>query len=247
MRKKRRKNKMRNAILKVVLLLVILGGLTLYGIKIYVTHIAPMKPRLDSQVLDAEKTYKIHPIKYDAIPKIYRQAVIATEDRRFWWDPGIDPIGIGRSIVVDVTKQRYAQGGSTITQQLVDNTFLKRRKSLTYKIEQTLYAIGIYDTIPKKTVFEMYANIIYFGNGAYGLYNASETYFNKTPNQLNDGELTLLAGLPNSPNNFDPLLHLQAAKARQAAVVQNMVDMGIITKDQATTILKEPLRLVKKG
>lgn len=239
--------KLRRTVLKGCIFIFLLGGLFLYGLKLYVTHVDPLKPRLEAQVQLAEKTHHVHALSFDALPKTYVQAVISTEDRRFWWDPGIDPIGIIRSMVVDLSKQRFAQGGSTITQQLVDNTFLNRKKSLTYKLTQTLYAIGIYDTVPKKKVFEMYANIIYFGNGAYGLYNAAEMYFSKPPSQLNDGELTMLAGLPNSPSNFDPFYHLTAAKQRQAAVVQNMVDAGMLTKQKADAILKEPLRLVKKG
>lgn len=239
--------RLRRTILKFCVFIILLGGLFLYGLKLFVTHVDPMKPRLEAQVQTVETDHHVHPLTYNALPKTYVQAVISTEDRRFWWDPGIDPIGIIRSIEVDVSQQQFAQGGSTITQQLVDNTFLKRNKSLAYKFNQTLYAIGIYDTVPKKKVLEMYANIIYFGNGAYGLYNASEMYFKKPPSALNEGELTLLAGLPNSPSNYDPFYHLAAAKERQATVVQNMVDTGVISKQKAEAILKEPLRLVKKA
>ncbi len=229
-----------------LVLLVLLVSCFLFGLKIYVTTINPLQPRLEQTVQTLEKKYQVTPITYKKLPDFYIRAVIATEDRRFYSDPGIDPIGISRSIVVDLSKRRYAQGGSTITQQLVDNTFLKRTNSITYKLSQSIYAIGIYDSIPKKKVFEMYANLIYFGEGAYGLMNASETYFRKKPWELNEGELAMLAGIPNSPNNYDPFKHYKLSRKREAAVLQNMVDMSYITKEQSNQIYKVPIRLAKK-
>jgi monofunctional glycosyltransferase len=244
-RVKKKRKAFKRKVVKTLLLIGVVFGLFLYGIKFYFTQLDPMKPKLNARVKTVEEQYHIHPIQYIAIPKTYRQAVIATEDRRFSWDPGIDPIGIIRSVGVDLVKNQYAQGGSTITQQVVDNTFLERNKSLTYKIKQTIYAIGIYDTFQKQDVFEMYANIIYFGHGAYGLVNASETYFGKKPSELNAGELTMLAGIPNSPNQFDPLNDFAASRKRQAEVVHNMVNVGYLTEQEAERVLKEPIRLTK--
>lgn len=233
-------------VIGLLLFLTLLVGCFFYGLNLYVKHINPLKPRLEKTVQTLEKKYKVTPIAYSKLPKFYIKAVIATEDRRFFSDPGIDPIGIGRSVVVDVSKGRYAQGGSTITQQLVDNTFLTRSNSLSYKLSQSIYAIGIYDSVPKKNVFEMYANIIYFGEGSYGLMKASETYFKKKPWELNEGELAMLAGIPNSPNNFDPLKHYKLSRQREADVLQNLVDVSDITKTEANTIYQKPIRLVKK-
>ncbi len=184
-----------------------------------------------------------HYMTYNQIPTVFRNAMIATEDRRFFTDPGIDPIGIMRSFIVDVEKDGYVEGGSTITQQLVDNSIIVHRKTIPYKITQAFYAIGIYDTQSKPETFALYANAIYFGAGAYGLYDAAETYFGKTPSQLNDGELTMLAGLPNLPSLFDPFIHLKLARQRQAIVLQNMVDDGLITSKQSSAIYREPIRL----
>lgn len=236
---------MRNVI-GFLLFLAILLGCFFYGLNLYVSHLNPLKPRLEKTVQTLENKYKVTPITYNKLPKFYIKAVVSTEDRRFFSDPGIDPIGIARSLVVDVSKGRYAQGGSTITQQLVDNTFLTRSHSLTYKLSQSIYAIGIYDSVPKKNVFEMYANLIYFGEGSYGITEASETYFKKKPWELNEGELAMLAGIPNSPNNFDPLKHYKLARKREAAVLQNMVDVSDITKEEAKVIDQKPIRLVKK-
>lgn len=182
-------------------------------------------------------------LPYSHIPAVFRNAMIATEDRRFFSDPGIDPIGIARSVVVDVEKDGYVEGGSTITQQLVDNSIIGRQKTIHRKILQAFYAIGVYDTMSKPETFALYANVIYFGAGAYGLYDAAVTYFGKTPSQLNAGELTMLAGLPNSPSLFDPLTNLKLARQRQAIVLDNMVDDGLITKSQSEKIFLDPIHL----
>jgi penicillin-binding protein 1A len=164
--------------------------------------------------------------------------------RSFFSNIGIDPIGIGRSVYIDVQKKKYAQGGSTITQQLVHNALLSDyQKSLRWKLVEMVYAIGLYDTMTKIEIFSQYANDIYFGEGAYGLYDASETYFGKSPTELNDGELTMLAGIPNAPSVYDPFHSLTLAKERQKVVLLNMVDSGKVVHSQANKILEEPIRL----
>lgn len=222
---------------------IIFIALVFAGVAYYFRHVAHFKATLKTNVAERTKVHQVHYVSYSDIPSTYREAVIATEDRRFWSDPGIDPIGILRSLVVDVERDGYMEGGSTITQQLVDNTLLHRQKSLKYKLTQSIYAIGIYDTISKKQTFTMYANMIYFGQGAYGLYNASETYFGKPPQKLNAGELTMLAGVPNAPSVYDPLHHLSLARQRQKIVLENMVDDGLISKQGSTHIFNEPIRL----
>jgi monofunctional glycosyltransferase len=223
-----------------ILLAVIFGGLT-----VYFRHVSHIHSDLGTSIQEKVTSLHIHPLTYAQIPLLYRQAVIATEDRRFAYDPGIDPIGIVRSVVVDVGKDGYLQGGSTITQQLVDNTLLSHGNSISYKLSQAFYAIGLYDVFHKDDIFQMYANVIYFGHGAYGLYNAAESYFGLPPSQLNGGELTLLAGLPNAPSVYDPFQNLSFARQRQAMVLENMVDSGVLSNTQRQNILRDPLRLKK--
>lgn len=231
--------KLIKALIKIgIVLLVAFGGLTYYF-----RNVLHMNAKLTASFEAKVASQGIHPVPYSQIPSIYREAVIATEDRRFSWDPGIDPIGIARSIFVDVGHDGYIQGGSTITQQLVDNTVIQRNKSLRYKLTQAFYAIGIYDSTSKEQTFEMYANVIYFGNGAYGLYNAAETYFGKTPGELNEGELTMLAGLPNAPSVYDPFRNMSLARERQSIVLENMVDAHLISKQESDHIYSEPIRL----
>ncbi len=228
----------RGLIRLVIVALMVAGGLV-----VYFRYLSNFR----AQVLDAVQArvanFQIHELSYGEIPVMYRNAVIATEDRRFSWDPGVDPVGIVRSLIVDVQKDGYVEGGSTITQQVVDNTLIQRQKSLSYKLQQAFYAIGIYDTFSKERTFAMYANMIYFGQGAYGLYNAAQTYFGKVPQELSAGELTLLAGLPNAPSTYDPFHNFALARQRQAVVLQNMVDAQVITKGQAAQFYREPIVL----
>jgi monofunctional glycosyltransferase len=230
-------------IVRLLVMVVVLIAAIFGGCEWYFTKLHPMAPRLSLQVATIVKERGIHELSYDQIPAFYRHAVIATEDRRFTSDPGIDLVGIARSIFTDIQRDGYVEGGSTITQQLVDNTLLSQQKSLQRKVLQALYAIGVYDSVPKHQVFADYANVIYFGNHAYGLYQASETYFGRPPQHLNEGELAMLAGLPNAPSAYNPIHHYQLAKQRQGDVIQNMVDAGYLTKQQGQAVATEPIRL----
>jgi monofunctional glycosyltransferase len=213
------------------------------GTLYYFSHVNRIASKVQASATEHAKNRNIHVLSYTQIPEMYRNAVVATEDRRFAWDPGIDPLGTARSLMVDVEKDGYVEGGSTITQQLIDQTVIGQRKTLTRKVMQAFYAIGLYETMSKPKIFTLYANDIYFGHGAYGLFAASETYFGRPPAQLNDGELTMLAGLPNAPSVFDPYQSLTAARKRQAIVLQSMVDNGQITVEQSKEITQLPIRL----
>lgn len=226
-----------------LLLLVMIGVMGFSGLALYFRYWSPIRHELQVRYAEKIALHAIRPLTFTQIPRLYRDAVIATEDRRFWWDPGIDPVGIMRSVIVDVEKDGYVEGGSTITQQLVDNTLIHHRHTLIYKLHQMTLAIGLYATFSKKTIFTMYANVIYFGDGAYGLYNASETYFHRPPWRLNEGELALLAGIPNSPTLFNPFRHFALAKARQAVVLENMTDAGLLSRSQASQIRRDPIHL----
>lgn len=216
------------------------------GTLLYFTHVNRIADKVEASAMKRAQTRHIQILSYAEIPEMYRNAVIATEDRRFAWDPGIDPIGIARSIVTDVHKDGYVEGGSTITQQLVDNTVVGQKKTLSRKLAQAFYAIGLYETMSKPKIFSLYANDIYFGHGAYGLSAAARIYFGRMPTQLNDGELTMLAGLPNAPSVFDPFVSLDAARKRQSIVLQSMVDDGQISAAQSQAISQEPIRLNHK-
>jgi membrane peptidoglycan carboxypeptidase len=222
-----------------LVIFVLLGGLTYYF-----RHTTNFQEKLSSSYHTKVLEDHIHPIDNTKIPSIYREAVIATEDRSFSWNLGLDPIAILRSLVVDIGQNGYIQGGSTITQQLVDSTLIRHGKSLKYKLAQAFYALGIYDTFSKEKTFDMYVNVIYFGHGAYGLYNAAKKYFGKKISELSEGELTMFAGLSNAPSMYDPFKNMALARQRQSIVLENMVSAGFISKEKSTRIFDQPIRLI---
>ncbi|MBX6353169.1 MAG: transglycosylase domain-containing protein [Thermoflavifilum sp.] len=230
--------------LGVALLLLAAGAW--YGIKFYYTSVHRIAETVRQDVYRQLAAEGSPFVPYDQIPVVFRQAVIATEDRSFDSNVGVDWRGVARALLVDALARRPLQGGSTITQQLVHNTLLAGQpKTIAWKIHETLDAIGLYDTMSKADTFALYVNDIYYGHGAYGLAAAAHVYFGRSPAALNAGELTMLAGLPNAPSVYDPLRNYELARQRQAAVIDNMVDAGYISEAQGKQILAEPIRLVR--
>ncbi|MCX7669130.1 MAG: transglycosylase domain-containing protein, partial [Anaerolineae bacterium] len=187
-----------------------------------------------------------------AISPYLKAATIATEDPNFYEHPGVDPIGIARALYYAI---RYhdlesTPGGSTITQQLVKLTFLSAERTLARKIKEAILAAEITRRYPKDKVLEIYLNEIYYGNLAYGIEAAAETYFGKRAADLTLAEAALLAGLPQAPAYYDPYTRLWNAdgtpgpvKRRQGAVLSLMVRHGAITPAQADAAWQEPLVL----
>lgn len=231
--------------LKFMIVIYVLLCISWFGLKYYFSNVNIIANQVRSDVLTKVKSYNSQLLTYNDIPIMYRNAVISTEDRNFFTNKGIDIKGTSRAVFVDVGSQgQFIQGGSTITQQLIHNTLLKNTsKTLAWKLRESAYAIGIYDTMSKQETFAFYTNAIYFGHGAYGLYQASETYFGKTPSQLNSGELTMLAGIPNAPSVYDPYKSMTLAVKRQHTVVQNMVENGVISEAEGKQIISEPIVL----
>jgi membrane peptidoglycan carboxypeptidase len=176
------------------------------------------------------------------------QATIATEDRYFYQHPGFDPIGIVRAIWYAVNEREVVSGASTITQQVARNVLLspveRSQRTLSRKIREAILAAEITRRYPKDTILEIYLNDIFYGNLAYGIEAAAETYFGKSADQLTLAEAALLAGLPQSPALHDPYTNPDAAKVRQAVVLDLMVEAGYITPAQAETAQAEELEYV---
>lgn len=178
-------------------------------------------------------------IKYDELPENYINAVIAVEDRRFFSHNGVDAISIIRAIITDIRTMRLAEGGSTITQQLAKNVYFTQRKEFTRKIAEIFMAFEFEKECSKEEIFELYINTIYFGDGYYCIYDASNGYFNKMPNEMNLYESTLLAGIPNAPSVYSPTVNPELAKQRQAQVLSKMLKYKFITQEEADKILNE--------
>ncbi|MBV8296002.1 MAG: PBP1A family penicillin-binding protein, partial [Acidimicrobiia bacterium] len=175
------------------------------------------------------------PVKLDDVPKVLQDAVIASEDRKFWTNPGVDPTGILRATWADLRHGGAVQGGSSITQQYVKNTYVGSQRTLMRKVKEAVIAMKIERKYSKRQILERYLNTIYFGRGAYGVQAAAHAYFDKDVQQLGLPESALLAGLIRGPEEADPARGPQQAalaSARRSEVLQAMVETHAITAAQ---------------
>ena len=181
-----------------------------------------------------------------AIPAFLQNAVIAAEDGRFRSHIGIDFLGTGRALLADLREWRFAQGGSTITQQLAKNFFLSPKKTLWRKLREAELALVLEIKYPKQKILEMYLNKIYFGQegsrGIYGVEEAAGFYFSKRAMDLSLEESALLAGLIRSPNRYSPLRDPKAGKERRNAVLARMRQMGMIGEEAFLRAANTPVR-----
>lgn len=169
-----------------------------------------------------------HYTAYSQLPKTYVNAVIAVEDRRFEYHAGIDLISTGRAIIANIRGGELSQGGSTITQQLARNMYFEQDKEVSRKIAEMLIALQIEKEYDKEEIFELYANVIYFGSGYYNIYDASQGYFGKSPIMLNDYECTMLAGIPQAPSVYSLDENPDLAEQRRQQVITCMIEAEYI-------------------
>ena len=186
------------------------------------------------------------PLTWDEVPANLKHALVATEDSRFYYHHGIDFVGIARAALVDLIKMRPVEGASTLTQQLVRNLFLTPQVSLIRKIKEALLAIEIERHFSKDEILLMYLNQVYFGEGAYGAQAAAQTYFGKNCKDLDLAQCALIAGLPQAPSLYDPLVNFKYGKRRQKEVLGRMVAQGYITQKQAYQAYHESLNMVSQ-
>ena len=177
----------------------------------------------------------------DKIPQAFTQAVIATEDTRFFEHPGLDIVGIGRAAWTNLKKGGRFQGASTITQQLARALFLSPERTYQRKIKELLLAVKMEWVLTKEQILEMYLNQIYFGHGAYGVAAAALTYFDKNVSDLSLPEAAFLAGLPKAPNTYSPYRNPDLAKSRKELVLGRMVEAGYITEEDAQAAMATTL------
>lgn len=179
---------------------------------------------------------------YDELPPLYVEAVIAAEDKRFESHHGIDILAIGRAIWTDLTTLSFAEGGSTITQQIAKNQLFTQEKRIERKVAEVFAAFALEKQYSKKELFEIYVNTIYFGSGYYGIYEAAQGYFGKQPSELTAYEAIMLAGLPNAPSLYSPDENQELAQQRMKVVLDCMIKSGKVTQQEAATILEMPKR-----
>ncbi|MER8513920.1 penicillin-binding protein [Mesorhizobium sp. M1060] len=168
------------------------------------------------------------------------EAVIAIEDRRFYSHFGIDPIGLSRAMVTNVLGRRFSQGGSTLTQQLAKNLFLKPDRTLERKVQEVLLSLWLEHKHTKDQILEMYLNRVYFGSGAYGVEAASRRYFGKSARDVTLSEAALLAGLLKAPSRLSPARDPKAAEERSQLVLAAMRDEGKISAKELASAMSAP-------
>jgi penicillin-binding protein 1A len=181
-------------------------------------------------------------VRSDRIAPIMKQAIVAVEDKRFFEHNGVDVRGIVRAAWEDVRNKAVVEGGSTITQQYVKNAYSRNDKTIARKVREAALAWQLTQRWSKDRILTAYLNTIYFGNGAYGILQASRTYFHgKSADELTLPEAALLAGIPASPSLYDPVQHPVAAKQRRGYVLQQLFDQGRITAGEMRRANATPL------
>jgi len=163
------------------------------------------------------------------IAPLMKHAIVDVEDKRFYEHRGVDIHGIMRAVWQDVRNQRVVEGGSTITQQFVKNSYDRTQRSIARKLKEAALAWQLEQRWSKDKILTAYLNTIYFGNGAYGVQQAALTYFHHGADKLSLSEAALLAGIPSDPTQYDPVTNPQAARERRDLVLRDMLDQGDIT------------------
>ncbi|MFM9890760.1 MAG: transglycosylase domain-containing protein [Rickettsiales bacterium] len=182
-------------------------------------------------------------IPYDKLPKTLVQAVIATEDRRFFVHHGVDFWGIARAMVTNIAHGHVVQGGSTVTQQVAKNVFLTPERSLKRKIQEVLLAFWLEGRFSKKEIMAIYLNRVYLGSGTFGIDAAAHRYFNKSATELNLYESALMAGLLKAPSRYSPAANAERSRERVHQVLLNMVDAGFLKENAVKPTMEGYVKL----
>ena len=228
-------------IIKLVVFLIIIITLSasipfvVKGYKMYIVALNEVSIEEKKNEIQSKESYT----SLSELPQIYKDAVLAVEDHRYYKHGAIDIISIGRAIITDIKAKEFVEGGSTITQQLAKNLYFSQKKEIERKIAEIFMAYEMERTLDKDTILELYLNSSYFGNGYYTVKQASRGYFKKEPKEMTSYEATLLAGIPNAPSVYAPTKNLNLAKQRQKQVINKMVKYKYLTQEEANKILKE--------
>jgi len=228
------------------LLLAVGGGLAYYTLALPDPHLLAQRQRPPAlrilardggALADRGASYQYMPLAL--LPKHVVGAVVATEDRRFFQHIGIDLAGLARAALANVRAGRYAQGGSTLTQQLAKNLFLRPERTLARKVEELLLALWLEARIGKQEILEIYLNRVYFGGGAYGIETASQRFFGKSASALSIAEAAVIAGILKAPSRYAPSSNPGQARMRGRSVLLKMQAAGIIGSDETRHAMRQ--------
>lgn len=216
----------------IVLIILICSIIFLVGHSYYTKALKekPLFSRVD------EITSQEHFVKFEDMSTYYRNAVISVEDHRFYDHGPVDFIAIARATFTNIKSGELREGGSTITQQVAKNVVFNQEATWIRKIAEIFAAYDLEKNYDKKEIFEIYVNTSYFGDGYYGIYDASYGYYNKAPKDLNLDESSMLAGVPNAPSVYAPTVNPDLAKKRQYHVLNTMLEYGYITKEESLSV-----------
>lgn len=215
------------------LVIVFLGFLGLKGYNMYLEVVSKTDISKRIEEIRQDENYA----KLDTLPSTYLDAVVSVEDRRFYNHGAIDIISIGRAVVTNIKERELVEGGSTITQQISKNIFFSQKQEFTRKIAEIFMAYDLEKRYSKNDILELYVNTSYFGDGYYGIREASLGYFHKEPKDMTLDECTLIAGIPNAPSVYAPTKNPDLARKRQKHVIKAMLEEGKLTQEEADSIL----------
>jgi penicillin-binding protein 1A len=191
----------------------------------------------------AERGMRRAYVTYKDIPPLLIKAVLVTEDRRFFYHFGLDPVGLARAASTNWRSGEVVQGGSTITQQLAKNLFLQPKRTLSRKAEEFILAVWLESRFTKQEILELYLNRVYFGGGSYGIGAAAYTYFGKSPQEITLAEAALLAGLIKAPSYFSPTANIDRARARAKEILRILAETDQIDINQYAEAFAHPAEL----
>ena len=227
------KKLLKKLIIFILLILVVIFSLLFaIGYSYYSTAIKEKSLATRVEEITTAKNYT----KFEDLSDNYRNAVISVEDHRYYDHGPVDYIAIARAIFINVKNKELQEGGSTITQQVAKNIVFSQEETLSRKLGEIFAAYDLEKNYSKQEIFELYVNTAYFGDGHYGIYNASKGYYNKSPKDLNLNESTMLAGVPNAPSVYAPTVNPDLAKKRQSHVLNKMLEYGYISNSDINQI-----------
>lgn len=201
----------------------------------------------DNELLGDLYFEKRNPIPLNEIPLPLRNAIIATEDRNFYRHTGIDIKGICRALLTDLLAWDFAQGASTITQQLAKTLFLSSQKTVFRKAKEALLSIQIERKYTKDEILTLYLNQVYFGSGAYGVSAAARTFFGKPVSELSLAECSLIAAMPKSPARYSPLVNIELSRKRRNIVLKQMHSLGMISTEALESAQNEAIQVAGRS
>ncbi len=240
-------------LLKWMVILTIWGSLAVAGVLLWFAHDLPRPDtaldtiRRPSLMLQdrSGKTFATfgdlegESLRLSDMPPALPAALVAVEDRRFWYHFGVDPIGLARAIWVNFNAGRVVQGGSTITQQVAKTLFLSNARTFRRKMQELILTFWLEERFTKQEILEIYLNRVYLGGGAWGVDAGSKLFFGVSARKVNLWQAALLAGLPRAPSRFNPNTSTSAATARTKEVLTAMADTGAITEAQAQAAMAQ--------